>query len=466
MASRLIKSNLSYYFSANITGIKSEEVIFPVFMKLLRSGEIQTLDTLISKRPAIINTVDKINSEIISNAVNNPSALSWLGTTCTNNCYVMMTDFSEFRKEMHPDITTIESYYQGCGEGNSDIPSTYSRWCFNYQWIFDWYVIGPAVDEQEFTKRKSNRSKLLLISWPRCWKFWICSEYHLEWKTSSTQSDERRIRSWTWTVSKRSCNDEVVLLTFSSHSVWLIIQTLWNALLQTFPHQLALDTSCLSLIMEIWRNSWPPMMSHHLLPRLHWTLQRHWLIYINITSFIEIWNLQIYWYYCIYNLFAYLQQISSVNPNDAVMAVVTDFGVSKFVTGTTLKTGVTGTAGFRAPEIIVPDDVIPVYVKTLRDCVDGFDRYTNKCDIFAFGVILWMLVTGKKSLSSTMSSAEIDVYVWEMNKCSMLNNGLHLSIHNTAFFDLTIDVSQHKTGRRFSIPDSVISQQYKSLITR
>ncbi len=54
-----------------------------------------------------------------------------------------------------------------------------------------------------------------------------------------------------------------------------------------------------------------------------------------------------------------------MNPNDSVMAVVTDFGVSKFVTGTTLKTGVTGTAGFRAPEIIVPNEEIPLYVKML-----------------------------------------------------------------------------------------------------
>jgi len=103
--------------------------------------------------------------------------------------------------------------------------------------------------------------------------------------------------------------------------------------------------------------------------------------------------------------------------NDGVVVVITDFGVSKFLTGSTLHTGTTGTAGFRAPEIIVPEGKIATY--------------TTKTDMFSFAILLWMLASGIGNLSDTLSSAEID--------------------------------TQHKKGERFEISPSIDSV-YANLI--
>ncbi len=139
LASKYVKVNF-LTFSANITGVKNEEVLFPVFMKLLHSGEIQAVDTFISRRPSIKNMMDNVTPDIISNAVNNPTALTWLGTTRNGHDTIMIIDISEFCKEMHSDVTPIESDHQECGEGNSNISSTDSRGCFTHCWIINWHV--------------------------------------------------------------------------------------------------------------------------------------------------------------------------------------------------------------------------------------------------------------------------------------------------------------------------------------
>jgi serine/threonine protein kinase len=77
-----------------------------------------------------------------------------------------------------------------------------------------------------------------------------------------------------------------------------------------------------------------------------------------------------------------------------VNAVIADFGILKVMTGTA-NTLMVGTAGFKAPEVIVERSVTP--------------PYTTKSDVFSFGMILWCLHSKTIDIFTKMTFAHIDV---------------------------------------------------------
>jgi serine/threonine protein kinase len=79
-----------------------------------------------------------------------------------------------------------------------------------------------------------------------------------------------------------------------------------------------------------------------------------------------------------------------------VNAVVGDFGILRVDSGlaSTHKTGIVGTIGFRAPEIMVSKETSP--------------PYSTKSDVFSFGMILWCLANKTTSIFPGMRESLIE----------------------------------------------------------